>query len=191
MKNTETKDFVAYEYLTIQVPNEKEALYIDCYENFGWQLTKSTSYNGLIDREDYYINHSNVEVNRKIQLKFKRDRKIPNKAKVVSLQKRCENGLKELSRLEKEPAHKASIYAVIIALIGTILLAISVFLITATDPINLLGMIPGMFGLGIWFVTYPIYKKVKLKQEEINISFIEEKYSIIYDACEQAQKSLN
>ena len=39
MKNSETKDFVAYEYLNISVKSDKEPLYTDCYEAFGWILT--------------------------------------------------------------------------------------------------------------------------------------------------------
>lgn len=190
MKNVETKDFVAYEYLSINVTSDKEALYMDCYENFGWRLTNSVN-NGLADKEDYYINNANLNGNRLVNLKFKRDRKIPNKAKIITLQKKCENALKELNRLEKEPNSKGAIYAVIIATIGTILLAISVFLITASNPNFILGMIIGIIGLVGWFLSYPIYSKIKGKQESINTSLIEEQYTIIYDSCEQAQKLLN
>lgn len=190
MKNSETKDFVAYEYLSINVTSEKEALYTDCYENFGWKITNSIS-TGLVDKEDYYINNSNINANRLVNLKFKRDRKIPNKAKIITLQKKCENGLKELERLEKEPSSKGSFYAVTVAVIGTIFLAISVFSITSTNPSILLGIITGIIGLFGWFLSYPIYKKIKIKQEEINTSLIEEQYNTIYDCCEQAQKLLN
>lgn len=187
MKNSETKDFVAYEYLSINVTSEKEALYIDCYENFGWKLTSS---NGLVDKEDYYINN-HVNNNQLINLKFKRNRKMPNKAKVVTLQKKCENGLKELTRLEREPNSKGSIYAVITSIIGTIFLAISVFCITAQNPLYIIGALVGIIGLIGWFLAYPVYKKVKTKQEVINTPLIEEQYNAIYDCCEQAQKALN
>ena len=185
MKNTETKDFVAYEYLSMNVTSEKEALYIDCYENFGWILTNN---NGLVDKEDYYINNSNINGKKMINLKFKRDRKIQNKAKVISLQKKLERGLKELERLESEPSTKGTIYAVIISVIGTIFLALSVFAITATNPLILLGIITGIIGLSGWFLSYPIYKKIKTKQENINTTLIEEQYNNIYDSCEQAKK---
>lgn len=190
MKNSETRDFVAYEYISINVTSSKEALYTDCYENFGWRLTSNGS-SGLVDKEDYYINNSNINGNKLVNLKFKRDRKIPNKAKIVTLQNKCENGLKELNRLEKEPNSKGSMYAVINSVIGTIFLAISVFSITATHPIYWLGVITGIVGLICWFLSYPIYKKIKVKQEAINTSLIEEQYTMIYDSCEQAQKLLN
>ena len=95
MKNTETKEFIAYEYFSTNVESDKEALYIDCYENFGWTLINNISNNGLVDNEDYYIN--NYYINKLINLKFKRDRKIPNKAKIIHYQKTCENSLKILN----------------------------------------------------------------------------------------------
>lgn len=191
MKNSETKDFVAYEYISINVTSEKEALYTDCYENFGWRLTSSASNIGLVDQEDYYINNSNVNGNKLINLKFKRDRKIPNKAKVIALQNKCEKGLKELTRLEKEPNSKGSFYASLSATIGTVFLAVSVFAITATNPNYIIGILIGIIGLIAWCLSYPVYKKIKIKQETINTSLIEEQYNIIYDSCEQAQKLLN
>ena len=190
MKNIETKDFVAYEYLSINVISKKEDLYIDCYENFGWKLTNTIN-SGLVDREDYYINNSNINDNKLVNLKFKRDRKIPNKAKVIALQNKCENALKELNRLEKEPNSKGTIYACLVAVVGTILLAISVFLITSINPTYILGMFIGIIGLVGWLLAYPMYKKTKIKQEQINTPLIEEQYTIIYDSCEQAQKLLN
>lgn len=187
MKNSETKDFVAYEYLSMNVSSEKETLYTDCYENFGWMLTN----NGLIDKEDYYINNSNINGNKLINLKFKRDRKIPNKVKIITLQKKCENGLKELERLEKEPQVKGTISALIIAMVGTVFMTISVFAITAVNPMIILCTITGIIGLILWILSYPVYKKMRLKQEQVNLSLIEEQYNVIYDACEQAQKLLN
>lgn len=191
MKNSETKDFVAYEYTSIDVTSDKEAIYTDCYESFGWKLTGSDMNNGLVDKDDYYINNFNVSRNTLINLKFKRDRKIPNKAKVVSLQKKCENGLKELERLEKEPNQKGTIYAVCASVMGVFFLAISMFIITATTVFNIMGILTGLIGLCFWIVAYPIYKSIKEKQEKFNTSLIEEQYNIIYDSCEQAQKLLN
>ena len=190
MKNSETKDFVAYEYLSINVISEKEALYADCYENFGWILTNNNA-GALVDREDYYINNSNINGKKLINLKFKRDRKIPNKAKIVTLQKKVESGLKKLEMLEKNPYSKGAMYATIVAVIGTIFLAISVFCITASKPLIIPGIINGIIGLIGWFLSYPVYKKIKVKQEEINTPLIEEQYNEIYNCCEQAQKLLN
>ena len=95
MKNSETKDFVAYEYMSINVRADKEPLYVDCYENFGWELINNTA---LVDSEDYYINNS-INGSRQINLKFKRDRKIKNKLELMKLQRKMESSLEEICRL--------------------------------------------------------------------------------------------
>lgn len=190
MQNSKNLDFVAYEYLNINVPSEKEPLYMDCYENFGWILVNTKS-SGLVDKDDYYINNSYINGNKLVNLKFKRDREILNKAKIISLQNKCEASLKKLSTLEKEPHKKGSIYASLNATIGTIFMAISVFAVSATNPNYILTVIAGVIGIIIWCLSYTIYKKIKLKQEKINASIIEEEYNTIYDSCEQAKKLLN
>lgn len=191
MKNTETKDFIAYEYLSINIPSDKEPLYLDIYENFGWILINNLSSSGLVDKEDYYINNSNVNGKKLINLKFKRDRKIPNKAKIINLQAKCEKSLKELNYLEKEPYKKGAFYTTINALLGTIFVAISTFLVTSNTPNYILMAITGIIGITIWCLSYFIYNKIKNKYEKINVSLIENTYNNIYNACEQSKKLLN
>ena len=125
MKNSETKDFIAYEYLSLNVNTEKEPLYIDCYENFGWTLINNT---GLVDKEDYYIN--NYSYNNTINLKFKRDRKIKNKNQLLYLQRKLESSLKEIDKLEKEPYSKGFTYSMAIGMIvSLIIIAMGIYMI--------------------------------------------------------------
>lgn len=188
MKNIETKDFIAYEYLSINVKSEKEPLYIDCYENFGWILINNTA---LIDKQDYYINNSNVNNKKLVNLKFKRGRKIKNKIKLITLQKKLETSLNEIEKLEKEPESLGMIYSMIVAMLGTVFLALSVFSITAENPIYISGIICGAVGITLWILPYFIYKNIKLKKEKENIALIDEQYNTIYDSCEQAKKLID
>lgn len=185
MKNSETKDFVAYEYLSINVKSEKEPLYIDCYENFGWILVNN---NSLVEKEDYYINNYNINNNKLVNLKFKRDRRIKNKAELQKLQRKLEIAFKEMERLEKQASTNGIISALSIGLIGTIFLAISVFAITASKPLYLVCAITGIIGLVGWLFGFLSYGRVKSKKEKENVSLIDEQYNIIYDSCEQAKK---
>lgn len=188
MKNSETKDFIAYEYLSINVKSDKEPLYIDCYENFGWILINNTA---LVDKEDYYINNSNINNNKLINIKFKRDRRIKNKVKLLSLQRKMEFSLKELEKLERYPSAIGCVYAMIIGVIGTIFLALSVFSITSSNPFNILGIISGIIGLIGWVLPYFIYRRVRGSKEKEVTSSIEEQYNTIYDSCEQAKKLID
>jgi len=57
VKNSVTRDFIAYDYLSVDVNFELEAMYIDCYQNFGWILTSNIICN---EPQNYYINNYNV-----------------------------------------------------------------------------------------------------------------------------------
>lgn len=184
MKSSNTNDFIAYEYISINVKADKEPLYIDCYENFGWELVNNTA---LVDSEDYYINNS-INNNRLVNLKFKRDRKIKNKLELNNLQRKMENALEEINRLEKQPETLGLIWALVIGLIGTIFMAGSVFAITATNPLYIVCVICGIFGFIGWGLGYYMYVKVKKDKKQENAALIEEQYNTLYDSCEQAKK---
>lgn len=186
MKNSETKDFVAYEYLSLDVASDKEPLYVDCYENFGWILTNNSV---LVDKEDYFIN--NIKLNnyrQQVNIKFKRDRKIKNKVQLITLQRKLEAALKEIDRLEAEPNTKGIISAMTIGMMGTVFLAISVFSITATKPLYFLSTLTGIIGIAGWILPFFVYKNKKTLTEKNNVSLIDEQYNNIYDTCEQAKK---
>lgn len=188
MKNNETKDFIAYEYLSLNVKSEREPLYVDCYETLGWTLVNNTA---LIDKDDYYINTISYKDSDMINIKLKRDRRIKNKIQLQSLQRKLESALKELERLEKQPWSIATIKSMVVAIIGAVFMAISVIAITAKSPIYALSIITGVIGIVGWVLPYFVYLKEKVKCEKENVSLIEEQYNIIYDTCEQAQKLSN
>ena len=64
------KDFVGYEYQEITAPAGQVSFYLDCYENFGWQMD------------------GNVPVfsgKRHATLRMKRDRKLIHKMELTKL----------------------------------------------------------------------------------------------------------
>ena len=84
---SEQKDFVGYEYKEIIAPADRISLYIDCYENFGWQIDENMpAANGM----------------RHTTLRMKRDRKIINKMELTRLQRHFEACAKEIEALEIE-----------------------------------------------------------------------------------------
>ena len=118
-------------------------------------------------------------------------RKIKNKAELQTLQRKLDVALKEMGRLEKQPNTSGIISALSIGLFGTVFLAISVFAITATNPLYVVCVLTGIVGLVGWLLGFLSYGKVKSKKEKENISLIDEQYNIIYDCCEQAKKLSN
>lgn len=187
MKNKETKDFVAYEYLSLNVKSDKEPLYIDCYENFGWNLTNNLS---NASNEDYYINNSNVNRDKVVNIKFKRNRHITNKAEINSLQRKMEASFKNIESLEKEPSNKGTFMSLMVGFIGTVFMALATFAVTADEPLIIPCIIFGILGIIGWILPYFVYNKVKDRKQLENASLIEEQYNIIYDTCEQARNLL-
>lgn len=183
----ENKDRIQYEYLSINVKSKIEPMVIDTYENFGWETISSSA---LTDKEDYYINNFGINGERLVNVKFKRDRKIKNKEKLNTLQRKCEETFKNIEKLDKEPHYKGTMYSLIIAMIGCIFLAVSVFIIIANEElINYIISTPiGIVGLIFWVLAFFKYNQAKNKIKEKNQPLIEEKYEIIYNACDEAQK---
>lgn len=181
--------YVQYEYLSINVKSKKEPMYIDIYESFGWNLITATA---LVDVEDYYINHTNISDEKMINIKFKRDRKINNKEKLNSLQRECEENLKKINNLEKEPFSKGTANALTFGLLGCVFLAISVFFITGMNSLlgYIIGTPIGIVGIAIWAYAYFKFKSIKEKLEEKNSPVIEEMTEKVYLICSKAHELL-
>lgn len=183
----ENKDHIQYEYLSINVKSKFDPMIIDTYENFGWKIISSSA---LTDKDDYYINNVGLNGEKLVNIKFKRDRKIRNKEKLNTLQRKCEEALKKIDKLEREPHLKGTMYSLTVSMIGCVFLAISVFIITGSNEIRdyVISMPIGIVGLVCWVLSYFRYTKTKTKLEDKNHPLVEEQYDIIYNACDEAQK---
>lgn len=85
MSQQNKNDYILNEYFLLRVRQDLESLYCDFYKNFGWIIESITP-----DTFD----------NRYVTIKFKRDRKIKNKVELNELQRKGENALKAIERLE-------------------------------------------------------------------------------------------
>lgn len=181
MEKSEVKDFIAYEYLSLNVKEDNITMYIDCYENFGWVVVSND--------HDYYINLQ-LNTSNSFKINFKRDRKIKSKKELNNLQRKMETSLNNLEKLKKEPNNMGTIASLIVGFIGTIFMALSVFSITINEPLIVLCVIFGVIGLIGWILPYFVYKKIKFKKINKNNSLIEEQYDELNDICEQANNLL-
>jgi transcriptional regulator with XRE-family HTH domain len=172
-QNTDTtlnRDFVAYEYQTIEARTDNAALYKDCYQNFGWQKIEE---------------HASVLGFGTVTLKFKRDRRIKNRAELNDLQRQTENALAEIDRLERGKSQSAMIASMSVGMAGTVAMAVATFGYIYANSLPL--MIPfGVVGLALWAIPYFIYKKIKAKKTVSNSQKIDEQYETVYKLNEQA-----
>ncbi len=172
MKDTpNTASFIGYEYKSLTVNRRMESVYADGYQNFGWKL------------EDV---SAPLTAGGALSMKFKRDRKIRNKAELTRLQRQFEACADEIVELERSKTVAASITAYIIGLIGTAFMAGSVFAVTAEPPRAALCAILAVPGFIGWILPYFCYRAIRRRKTNRLSPLIEKKYDELYDVCEKA-----
>lgn len=169
--------FVGYEYCDMTVKRSMASLCADGYENFGWELegTDETA--------------ENLAALDKVILKFKRDRKLRNKAELTRLQRNFDACVNEIQTLEAQKYIKASAVAFVIGIIGTACMAGSVFCFTAGNAIP--GIILAIPALGGFVLPYFLYRSIVQKKTAQITPLIEQKYDEIYTVCEKANALLD
>lgn len=169
-------DFVGYEYKEITADRERASMYLDCYMNFGWIADENIQPSVIMG---------------KVTIKLKRDRKILNKTELTRLQRHFEACMNEMDAMEKSKTSDATVWALMVALIGTAFMAGSVFAVTNQPPLILLCIllaIPGFIG---WILPSFVYKARVRKKTALVTPQMEQKYDEIYEICEKGNKLLN
>lgn len=183
MSNTEKqqRNFVGYEYKELFTESSRFSFLLDGYENFGWELDENLPEN----RADRNLTAQPQKV-----LRLKRNRKIINKMELTRLERNFEACVNEIDKLEKEKTSTATVYALVLAAIGTAFMAGSTFAVTAQPPNYILCIILAVPGFLGWIFPHFLYKMIVGKQIERVTPLIEEKYDEIYEICEKGSKLL-
>lgn len=168
--------FVGYEYKEITAEGEQAAFYLDCYENFGWVLDERTQKSGAGSGG---------------KLLLKRERKIVNRMELTRLQRHFEACMDEIRALEKSKTTNATIWAIVVGLIGTAFLAGATFAAVHVPPLYVLCTVLAVPGFAGWVLPYFLYQKLAAKRSKAVAELVEQKYDEIYEICEQGNKLLN
>lgn len=164
----ENNSFIGYEYKDVTIDKSMESVYTDAYQNFGWSLDDISSPISGINS---------------IALKFKRDRKIRNKAELTRLQRQFDSYASEVLSMERSKIGSASLVAYSVGLVGTACLAGSTFaFLGGLIPLCIVLAIPGFVG---WILPYFLYNSTYAKKSAKLSPLIEKKYDEIYDVCER------
>ncbi len=167
--------FIGYEYKEITVPSEQASLYLDCYEAFGWESDQKVV---TADRRSLTT------------LRMKRDRKIINKMELTRLQRHFEACAQELEALERSKTTAATIWALVIGILGTAFMAGSVFAVTHAPPLYGLCIVLAVPAFLGWIAPYFVYRhKVESQTKKVQ-PMIEDKYDEIYGICEKGHSLL-
>ena len=169
------KNFVGYEYKEISAESDKASMLLDGYINFGWTADDNIQPTSLLGR---------------VTVRLKRDRKIINKAELTRLQRHFEACINDIDAMEASKTQPATIWAIVVGIIGSAFLAGSVFAVTAAPPIIWLCIVLGIPGIIGWILPYFVFKKLVQKRVEKITPLIEQKYDEIYEICEKGNRLL-
>ncbi|MCM1467325.1 MAG: hypothetical protein NC086_04190 [Alistipes sp.] len=176
------KNFIGYEYKEITAESGKASFLLDGYENFGWEADENFSGKNST---------SYVQAKRRVTLRLKRNRKIINKMELTRLQRNFEACVNEIQRLEEAKTSRATMWALIVAIIGTAFMAGSTFAVTVDPPqvaLCIVLAIPGFIG---WILPFFLYKRIVGRQTGKLTPLIEAKYDEIYEICEKGNNLLH
>ena len=167
--------FVGYEYQEITVKHKaSERLYIDNYKNFGWTF------------EGYEPSIQNVM---STTLKFKRDRRIMNKAELTRLQRQFDSSVKEIEKLEFSKAINASVIAYGIGILGAGFTTGAIFAFLGS--LTVLGIILAIPALVGWVLPYFCYNRALESKTEKVTPLIEQQFDEIYEVCEKGNNLIH
>lgn len=162
-------NFVGFEYQDVTAKRSMASVYADGYENFGWTMEGTSNHISKVDS---------------VTMKFKRDRKIRNKAELTRLQRQFDACVLEIQSLDFSKHAKASVVAYAIGLIGTAFMAGSVFAITANLTVLCVVLaVPAFVG---WVLPYVCYRWINQKKTTQVMPLIDQKYDELYAVCEKA-----
>lgn len=172
MKNE--NNFIGYEYKGITVNRSMESVYTDGYADFGWVLDSSTP--------------SSLQGLTSVTLKFKRDRKIRNKAELTRIQRQFDSCVAEIESLERSKTNGAMIAAFSIGIVGTAFMAGSVFSeLAGMLPLSIILAIPAFIG---WILPYFSYNNIRRNKIAKVSPLIDNQNDKIYEVCEKANALL-
>jgi hypothetical protein len=161
--------FIGYEYKDITVKHSMEPIYADGYGNFGWVLEGTSTPMQSIGS---------------VTMKFKRDRKIRNKAELSRLQRQFDSCAAEIEALERSRTLGASAAAYGIGILGSAFMAGSVFAYLANMlPLSVILAIPGFAG---WIIPYFCYCTLHKRKTDKTAPLIDQKHDEIYEVCKKA-----
>ncbi len=165
------KEFMHYEYIQIPRNHRELPFLLDCYESLGWE-------------QDDRLDQSGKE------LTLRRSRKCVNHMELTRLQGHLEACLAQIEQLEKSKGSKANSVSISVGVLGTVLMALSVFAVVAQPPEILLMVLFGGPALALWALAPVLHKRLYARQAAAASELILKKRDEIFEICEKGSKLL-
>lgn len=164
------KDYVSYEYKTVNVKMKDQAKAMDMYEAFGWEVTGSTP-----------------SIMGDATISLRRDRKQKHKQELTKLERQAEDMFETVDRLQKSKTVGANVFAYSFGIFATLVLGggmCLVMLVENSVPALIVGAALGIVGLALCGINYQIYRHIvarKIRQVLPLIDQTEEKIANVLE----------
>ncbi len=167
----DNKQFVTYDYAQISTHSKDLHFLLDCYESLGWEQDTR------LDNDSHHLT-------------LRRSRNCVNHMELTRLQGHLEACLSQIEALEKNKTSKATSASIALGILGTVLMAISVFAVTAQPPHIILCILFGVPALVMWGIAPILYRRIHVKQSAVASELILKKWDEIFEICEKGSKLL-
>ena len=172
------ENVVSFDYKTIKVKREMETMVSDAYTALGWEHNNTS----MAEGSPFYVN-----------LSFKRDRKINNKIKLLTLEKKLEEVLFNIETLQSKKKNGGVIAGISLGVLGALTFGggMSMSLVLSGVGYLIGGIALGIVGIGIGAIAYFVSKKVKAKTIGKVDPILESELDKLADICENANALIN
>ena len=173
MMQTGKTPFVSFDYKEAAVERERLSQALDGYACLGWELDRQEGAGG------------------QIRLFLRRDRHILNKVELTRLERQFEACMDTIQALKASIHSRATMAALVVAMIGTAFMAGATFAVTAAPPIVWLCVVLAVPGFIGWGGAYFVYKRVSaLRAREVE-PLIAGKRDEIEETCKKGARLLD
>lgn len=176
--------YVGYEYKEVAVVAELASLYRNSYPCFGWQEDP----NAQPPRAPALPQSAGRA--RRQALQFRRERKLCNRVELTRLQRHFDGCVAEIEALERSKTSLPTLWALAVALAGTVFLALATFAVVGTQPnypLSALLAVPGFLG---WILPVFLYRELVRRRTKKLAPLIEAQYDMIDQICEKGSRLL-
>lgn len=168
---------ISYDYKTVRVKRDMEVMLTDAYQNLAWEVTNTSMAEGSLTS---------------VNVSFKRDRKIENKAELLKLQSKIDNSLSIIEKLQSKKKNAGVPEGVTVGTIGVLAFGGGMSMTLTLSGIGFLigGIALGVVGIGIGLLGWLTHNKIQKKKLAKIEPVMENELDKLSDLCEQANKLL-
>ena len=164
-----------YDYKTVRVKREAEAMLTDAYEALGWETTGTTMADATLNR---------------VNVTFKRARRTAGRAALLRMQERMDGVLAEIQKLQDAKRRAGTPSAVLIGIAGTLTFGGGLSMVLRLPGTRfLIGGIPlCLAGAAVALAAYPLYRLIQKKRLAKLDPRLDDAFERLSALCEAAGK---